>query len=144
MKRSTLLALTPLLLAGCVNTSATYYIDGAAHSITLRAEQEYFWNDEVLVKMVAARTPDCQRQFPMTTLPAAGLDVELFSGGDGVYSVRVGKQVMRIETQTCTRLTEPTQEELGERLGAFKLDEEKQMVFEKDPAAATTAAPPAN
>jgi hypothetical protein len=141
MKRSTFLALTPLLLAGCVNTSATYYIDGAAHSITLRAEQEYFWNDEVVVKMVAARTPDCQRLFPMTTLPAAELDIQLFNGGDGVYSVRVGKEVMRIETQTCTRLTEPTQEELGERLGVFKLDEEKKMVFEKEPAAAAAATP---
>ena len=47
--------------------------------------------------------------------------------------MRVGKQVMRIETQTCTRLTEPTQEELGERLGTFKLDAEKKMVFEKAP-----------
>ena len=141
MKRSTLLVLTPLLLAGCVNQSASYYIDGPNHSLTLRAEQEYFWNDEVTVKLVAARMPDCQRQFPMTTIPAAELDVELFSGGESVYSVRVGKQVMRIETQTCTRLTEPTQEELGERLGAFKLNGEKKMVFEKDPAQAAPAAP---
>jgi hypothetical protein len=145
MKRSKLLLLIPLLLAGCVNTSDSFYIDGPNHSITLRAEQEYFWNDEVMLKMVAARLPDCQRQFPMTTIPAGELDVELFSGGEGVYSMRVGKQVMRIETQTCTRLTEPTQEELGERLGAFKLNAEKKMVFEKDPAAHAPqpAAPPA-
>ena len=143
MKRSKFLLLIPLLLAGCVNTSDSYYIDGPNHSITLRAEQEYFWNDEVMLKMVAARMPDCQRQFPMTTIPVGELDVELFSGGEGVYSMRGGKQVMRIETHTCTRLTEPTQEELGERLGTFKLNAEKKMVFEKDPAHTEPAAPPA-
>jgi hypothetical protein len=142
MKRSTLLLLTPLLLAGCVNQSASYYIDGPNHSLTLRAEQEYFWNDEVIVKLVAAHMPECQRQFPMTTLPVADLVVELFSGGDNVVSLRVGKQVMRIETASCTRLTEPTQEELGERLGTFKLDAEKKMVFEKAAPRATPA--PAN
>ncbi|MDB5937211.1 MAG: hypothetical protein JWQ01_4555 [Massilia sp.] len=135
MKRTTLLLLTPLLLAGCVRSSASYYIDGPNHSLSLRAEQEYFWNSEVVVKLVAARLPDCQRQFPMTTLPADALDVELYSAGDNVYSVRVGKQVMRIETGSCTRLTEPTSAELGQRLGAFKLNADKKLVFEKDGAA---------
>lgn len=141
MKRSTLLLLIPLLLAGCINQSASYYIDGANHSLTLRAEQEYFWNDEVIVKMVAAHMPECQRQFPMTTLPVAELEVELYSGGDNVYSLRVGKQVMRIETLNCTRLTEPSTEELGERLGTFKLDADKKMVFEKAPQAEPAPAP---
>ena len=140
MKRSTLLLLTPLLLAGCIKQSASYYIDGPNHSLTVRAEQEYFWNDEVVVKMVAAHMPDCQRLFPMTTLPAADFAIELYAGGDNVYSMRVGKQVMRVETQGCTRLTEPTTEELGERLGTFRLDGEKKMVFEKAAGAAT---PPA-
>lgn len=130
MKRSTLLLLIPLLLAGCVRQSASYYIDGANHSLTLRAEQEYFWSDQVGVKMVAAHMPECQRQFPMSALPIAELVVELYSSGDNVYSVRAGKQVMRIETQGCTRLTEPTPEELGERLGTFRLDATKKMVFE--------------
>ncbi|HEX9172485.1 MAG TPA: hypothetical protein VF861_07475, partial [Telluria sp.] len=74
MKRILFLLLTPLLLAGCVRSSASYYIDGPAHSLSLRAEQAYFWNDEVIVKLVAAHLPDCQRQFPMTTLPVAELD----------------------------------------------------------------------
>jgi hypothetical protein len=144
MKRSTFLLLTPLLLAGCVNQSASYFIDGPDHSLTLRAEQEYFWNDAVVVKMVAAHLPGCQRQFPMTTLPAAELQIELYSAGENVYSLRAGKQVMRIETATCTRLPEPTAEELGEALGTFKLNGDKKMVFEKAAAAATPPAPPAN
>lgn len=138
MKRSTLLLLTPLLLAGCIEQSASYYIDGPNHSLTVRAEQEYFWNKDVVVKLVAAHLPDCQRLFPMTTLPAADFAIELYAGGDNVYSVRVGQQVMRVETQGCTRLTEPTTAELGERLGTFRLDAQKKMIFDK---AAGSAAP---
>jgi hypothetical protein len=144
MKRSTILFLIPLLLAGCVKQSASYYIDGPNHSLTLRAEQEYFWSDQVGVKMVAAHMPECQRQFPMTTLPVADLVVELYSGGENVYSLRIGKQVMRIETQGCTRLTEPSTAELGERLGIFKLNAEKKMVFEQAaPQTLQTPAPAA-
>ena len=143
MKRILLTLLTPLLLAGCVRSSASYYIDGPAHSLSLRAEQEYFWNSDVVVKLVAAHLPDCQRQFPMMTLPLAEVEVELYGAGDNVYSVRVGKQVMRIETGGCTRLTEPTADELGQRLGAFKLDGENKLVFEKDATARAVPAEPA-
>ncbi|MES2757393.1 MAG: hypothetical protein V4693_08450 [Pseudomonadota bacterium] len=143
MKRILLTLLTPLLLAGCVRSSASYYIDGPAHSLSLRAEQEYFWSDVVVVKLVAAHLPECQRQFPMTTLPVAEVDVELYGAGENVYSVRVGKQVMRIETGGCTRLTEPTADELGQRLGAFKLDGENKLVFEKDATARAVPAEPA-
>ena len=132
--------LTALLLAGCIRQSASYYIDGANHSLTVRAEQAYFWNDDVVVKLVAAHMPGCQRLFPMTTLPAAGVVIALYAGGDNVYSVRVGTQVMRVETENCTRLTEPTQEELGERLGTFRLNAKNKMVFEKSAAAGPAAA----
>ena len=132
--------LTVLLLAGCIRQSASYYIDGASHSLTVRAEQEYFWSDNVVVKLVAAHMPGCQRLFPMTTLPAAGVEIALYAGGDNVYSVRIGKQVMRIETENCTRLTEPAPEELGELLGTFRLDGDNKLVFEKPAAAANPAA----
>ena len=131
MKRSHLLLLAPLLLAGCVKQSTSYMIDGPSHAITVRAEQEYFWNDAVEVRMVATHLPDCQRMMPMTTVPVGELDVELYSAGDNVYSLRIGKQVMRVETASCTRLTEPTTAELGQRLGAFKLNSDKKLVFEK-------------
>jgi hypothetical protein len=149
MKRSILLLLTPLLLAGCIKESASYYIDGNQHALSLRAEQEYFWNDEVTVKTVAVRLPDCQRVFPVTTLPIDQFNVELFSGGDNVYSLRAGKQVWRFETQNCTQLTEPTPEELGTLVGTFKLDPDKKLVFEKNPDAvvpppAAPAEAPAN
>jgi hypothetical protein len=140
MKRSKLLLLTPLLLAGCIRQSTSYYIDGNQHALSLRAEQEYFWQDDVVVRMAAARLPECQRLFPVATLPIAGFNVELFSGGDNVYSLRAGKQTWRFETQTCTQLTEPTAAELGAPLGVFRLDPEKKLVFDK-PAPGAAAAP---
>jgi hypothetical protein len=139
MKRSKLLLLTPLLLAGCIRQSASYYIDSNQHTLSLRAEQEYFWQDDVVVKMAAARLPDCQRLFPVATLPIAGFRVELFSGGDNVYSLRAGKQVWRYETQTCTQLTEPTEAELGTPLGVFRLDADQKLVFDKAAGAAAPA-----
>jgi hypothetical protein len=38
--RKGLILLAPLLLAGCVNESASYYIDGNEHALTVRAEQD--------------------------------------------------------------------------------------------------------
>lgn len=145
MKRSLLVLLSPLLLAGCINQSASYYIDGPNHSLTLRAEQDYFWNEEVVLKMVAAHVPDCQRLFVFTNVAPAGLNVELYGAGENIYSMRAGTQVIRVETTGCTRLTDPTAAELGERLGTFHLDAQQKMVFDKaaEAPAPAPAAPPA-
>ncbi|MES2151926.1 MAG: hypothetical protein V4508_19275 [Pseudomonadota bacterium] len=127
--RRTLLLLTPLLLAGCVNESASYFVSGNEHTLTVRAEQDYFWQDEVTLKLIAARLPDCQRQFTLGKLPATGLVVELFAAGDNVFTLRAGKQLWQIETQTCTQLAAPAPNALGDPLGSFKLSDDK-MVFE--------------
>lgn len=142
MKRTILILLIAPALSACVSESASYYIDGRDHALSVRAEQEYFWKDEVSVNMVAARLPDCQRVMPMATLPIAGFDVELFGSGENVYSLRAGTQVWRIQTLTCAQLTEPNPQELGERLGAFKFDAQKKLVFEKAAAPAVPAPPP--
>jgi hypothetical protein len=141
--RKALLVLTPLLLAGCVNESASYYVDGNEHTLSVRAEQEYFWEDTVTLKMVAARLPECQRLFSLAKVPLDEMDVELFSSGDNVFTVRVGKQVWQIETQGCTQLAEPAPTAYGDPVGVFKLNDEQKMVFEKA-ATAAAAATPAN
>jgi hypothetical protein len=134
--RRTWILLAPLLLAGCIKDSASYYIDGGnEHTLTVRAEQEYFWKDEVTLTLVTARLPDCQRQIALTTLPSSGMDVELFSVGDNVYSLRSGTELWQVETGNCTRLPEPAPNALGEPVGVFKMDGEK-MVFEKAAPAA--------
>ena len=49
---------------------------------------------------------------------------------------------MRVETQNCTGLTEPTKEELGEQLGTFRLDADNKMVFVKTAAGPAAASVP--
>ena len=126
--RRTLILLTPLLLAGCIKDSATYYAaeDSKEHAITVRAEQEYFWNEALTISLVAANMPDCQRRCPLDSAASAEeLAVELFTNGDGVYTVRSGAQVVQIDTKSCTRLADPAPNALGDPVGVYRFDEER-------------------
>ena len=125
-----LLLLAPLLLAGCVDNSATYYIDGNQHALTVRAMQEYFWKKDVTLDLLAARMPDCQRRIPLARLPMPDVEIELFRSGENVYTLRAGEQVWRVETEGCSEMEAPEQV-TGEPLGLFHLDEHKKLVFEK-------------
>jgi hypothetical protein len=136
--RKALILLAPLLLAGCVDGSASYYIDGNQHALSLRAEQEKFWSKQVTLRLLAARLPDCQRQLELGKLPLSGLDVELFASGEDVYTLRAGDQVWQVETRDCSQI-DPPQGELGRPLGSFHLDAHRQLVFEKAPDSATAA-----
>jgi hypothetical protein len=129
--RKALLLLTPLLLTGCVRESASYYADGNDHTLTVRAEQEYFWDNNVNIKLMAARMPDCQRQFQLAKAPLEDLAVELFAAPDNVFTVRVGAQAWQIETTGCTQLEEPAATAYGEPVGVFRIGDDKKMVFEK-------------
>lgn len=52
-------ALLPVL-AGCVQDSASYMIDGDSdHAIIVMRVQNWFWSSAVNVTVVAARQPDC-------------------------------------------------------------------------------------
>jgi hypothetical protein len=140
------IVLTPLLLAGCIKGSATYYIDENSndHVISVRAEQEYFWKKDMTLTLVTSHMPECQRAFPMDSVTLDEVSVELFSNGDDVYSVRSGGELIQIDTLTCTQLDEPKPTALGQPVGIFFIDE-KTVVFEKAaapaPAAPTPAAP---
>ncbi len=128
MRKLLLLAL--LLLAGCVDDSATYYIDGNDHALTVRALQEHFWKKDVTLELVATRMPDCQRRFELVTLPLADVELELFASGENVYTLRAGDLVWRVETQNCSEMEEPEQV-TGQPLGLFHLDEKGKLVFEE-------------
>ena len=125
-----LLLLAPLLLAGCVDSSATYYIDGNQHALTVRALQEYFWKKDLTIDLLASRMPDCQRRFPLGSLPLADVEIELFASGENTYTLRAGEQAWRVETNGCTELEAPEQV-TGEPLGLFHFDEDDKLVFEK-------------
>ena len=132
-----LLLLTPLLLAGCVDDSATYYIDGNQHALTVRVLQEYFWKKDLTIDLLASRMPDCQRRIPLGALPMSDVEIELFQSGENVYTLRAGEQAWRVETQGCSELKAPEQV-TGQPLGLFHLDENKKLVFEKAEAEAAS------
>lgn len=141
--RKSLLLLTPLLLAGCVKQSASFYANEARdQTITVRAEQEYFWDKNITLSLVVARFPDCQRAVAMDKVPMDDVAVELFSKGEGVYSIRSGSQVLQVELDSCTQLAEPRQEDMGEAAGIFRVGTQKEkMDFEPLPAPAATPTP---
>ncbi|MFL6657187.1 MAG: hypothetical protein ACJ8GW_03880 [Massilia sp.] len=140
--RKTLLLLTPLLLTGCIQQSGSYHIsDTRDHAITVRAEQEYFWKDTITLTVVSSRYPDCQRAMPFTKVGKNDVAVELFSNGDGVYTLRSGTEVMQVDTQSCTRLADPAPDALGEGVGVFTLGKEKLEFNVAAPASPAAAAP---
>ena len=124
-----LLLLAPLLLAGCVDDSATYYIDGNEHALTVRAVQNWFWKKDVTLELVAARMPDCQRRIALGELPIGELELELFASGGNEYTLRAGDQAWRVETQNCSELEAPEQV-TGQPLGVFHLDDKEKLIFE--------------
>jgi len=141
--RRTLILLTPLLLAGCIKDSASYYVEGSnAHAVTLRAEQEYFWSDAITLTLVAARMPDCQRVFSLAKVPAADVTVELFASGENVFTVRSGAEIVQVETGGCTQLAVPAEGVSGDAIGTFKL-EDKKMEFAPVAKPAAPAGAPA-
>jgi hypothetical protein len=128
--RKGLILLAPLVLAGCVNESASYYIDGNEHALTVRAQQEYF----------ASRLPDCQRQLVLGKLPVRELEVELFASGDNVYTLRAGEQIWQVDTQACAQLPTPAQA-MGTPIGAYRLNPRKELVFEQAAGASPAQQP---
>lgn len=128
--RKTLLILTPLLLAGCIKQSGSYYVsDTRDHAITVRAEQQYLWDDNVTLTLVASHFPECQRAMPLAKAPKNDVAVELFSNGDDVYTLRSGTQVVQIDTRTCTRLQDPAPDALGQGVGVFSLGPKDKLEF---------------
>lgn len=122
-----LLILLPLLLAGCVKQSASYYIDGNQHTLTLRAEQERFWEKVVTLRVVAARPPECQRLMVLGRVPQGGLEVELLASGDNVYTLRSGEQAWQVDAQDCAQLEAPATAG-GSPVGVFRFSGDK-LVF---------------
>ncbi|WP_317204589.1 hypothetical protein [Janthinobacterium sp.] len=134
--RKTLIVLMAVFLAGCVDDSASYYIDGRDHSLTLRRQQSYFWKSEAAVTLVASRLPECQRLHRLTTVqPATDVKAELFAAADGTWNLRLGDQLWQVETNTCNSLTELQNDpkaDLGQPVGSFVVNGGK-LEFEAAP-----------
>ena len=132
------LLLLPLLLAGCVNETASYAIDGSDHALTVIVTQDYFWSKQAGLRLIASRLPDCQRQFDLGKTTMADLNVELFSTGDNSFLLRAGDEMWQVDTQTCTRLPEPSDNVQAQPIGVFHLDSSKKLVFERAEGAAAS------
>jgi len=129
--RALLLLLTPLLLAGCVNESASYTMDGNDHGLTIVVTQDYFWKKQAEVRVIASRLPDCQRQFYLGSTPLADLNVELFSTGEETFLLRAGEDMWQVETQGCTQMPAPTGDVQAQPIGVFHFDAKKNLVFDR-------------
>ncbi len=138
--RSTLLLLTPLLLlAGCVNESASYTIDSNDHALTVVVTQDYFWSKQVALRVVASRLPDCQRQFDLGKTPLADLNVELFSTGEESFLLRAGDEMWQVDTRDCKQLPQPSDNVQAQPVGVFHMDTKKKFVFEPAEGSVATA-----
>jgi hypothetical protein len=102
------LLLLPLLLAGCVDDTASYSIEGNDHTVMMRAVQDYFWDDTLTLYVTASRLPDCQRRFPLPQATAANVEYELYSHEDNVWTLKGNNALWSFETQGCTQLPTPS------------------------------------
>ena len=140
--RKLLIVMLSVLLSGCVQDFAIYMFDGQDHSLTVRRQQNYFWQDTVEVQLMATNLPQCQRLHTLSLdTPADEVTVDVFSAGDGVWNIRMGDQLWQAETTTCNSLVEMENDpkaDLGQPVGQFLVVDEK-LTFEPAPQAAAPA-----
>lgn len=140
----TLLLLAPLMLAGCVKQSASYYLSNERdHALSVRAEQEYVWDKRITLSLVAANLPDCQRSIPLKKVLLDDVAVELFTSGENIYNIRSGEELVQVDMQSCTQLATPAPAALGQAIGVFTLGNSEKMRFDPSQPAAAEGAPAA-
>ena len=130
-----------LLLSGCVKDFAIFMIDGQDHSLTVRRQQNYFWQDTVEVQLMVTNLPDCQRLHTLSLDAPADITVELYSAGGGIYNIRMDGQLWQADTNACNNLTEMENNpkaDLGQPVGKIEVVDDK---LEFTPAPAPKAAP---
>lgn len=120
--RKMLIPMMALLLAGCSRDSASYFVDGRGHALTVTREQEYFWSDHMTVSLIVARLPDCQRRHVLAPIAPNGIDV--FASSDDIWTLRSGSATWRVDVNTCELTNETPADQRGdepggERAGSF-------------------------
>ncbi|MFN3594199.1 MAG: hypothetical protein ACK4TK_05890 [Thiobacillaceae bacterium] len=113
-----------LLLAGCVNDTASYRIDDSQdHSIMLHRVQEWLWQDTIKLTIAANRMPECRGGIDVRGVPLRARP-ELYEAppqyAEPIYILKIGARHFAISTQSC-RVQEfsETPPDLGRRLGTF-------------------------
>ncbi|MEZ5616137.1 MAG: hypothetical protein R3E35_13090 [Rhodocyclaceae bacterium] len=144
-----ILALPALLLAGCMNESATFYLDGREQSLTLQAKQPWFWDQKVDLELVMSRLPDCQRRSRLGTAMPAGIALEVFRPEKGVYAepiliLRQGGRHYALGLANCdAQAFKAAPQKPGALLGTFRMEGSRlRFVDAPAPKAAPAAATP--
>jgi hypothetical protein len=132
--------LPAMLLAGCVNDTASYMIDNNRdHAVIVMVSQKYFWSKQADLRVLASRLPECQRSFEFGKVALDDLNIELFSTGEESFLLRAGEDMWQIETGGCTQLGEPAADVQAQPIGVFHMNEKKNLVFEKAEGSAGAA-----
>lgn len=128
----------PLLLAGCVDDSASYLTDAErSHGITLKRLQEWFWQDTVRLTILVSRLPECSGGTEVKDVRRSARPV-LYEAppvyAEPIYILKIGQRHYAISSQSCR--VQPFEEapaELGTRLGVFE-EKDGKFVFHADGA----------
>lgn len=119
------LAITAVLLTGCVQDTASYVIeDDRNHAITIARAQKWFWSRSVDVSVIAARQPHC----------LGGLDVRGVSRDDElvlhqapdeyaepIYILAIDGDHYAVSTLSCrVQQFNTAPAEIGPEIGRFK------------------------
>ena len=141
----------PMLLAGCVNESATYYPDGRGQSLTVQARQPWFWDQRVELEVVMSRLPDCQRRSRIASAMPGEIAPEVFRPAAGEFAepiliLRQGGRHHALGLANCELQTfKAPPEKAGVLLGTFRMAG-RRLRFDAAPApqpAPARATPPA-
>ncbi len=113
-----------LLLAGCVNDTASYIIEGREHNIMLHRVQDWFWQDTLSVTVAPTRMPECRGGTTIGDVPRRAA-LELYQAPldypEPIYILKVEDRHFAISTQSCrVQAFDTPPAELGTRLGAFE------------------------
>ena len=116
-----------LLLAGCMNESATLSLDGKDQSLTLQAKQPWFWDQRVDLEVVLSRLPDCQRRSRLDAAMPAEIALEVFRPEAGEFAepiliLRQGGRHYALGLVNCElQAFKAAPQKPGTLLGAFRM-----------------------
>jgi hypothetical protein len=127
------------LLAACHQDAASYLLPEKHHAITVMRNQQWFWQDEMVVNVVVSRLPECEGS---GKIERVAVDDKFFlyqappEYAEPIYILRTGKKGSKrayaISTQSCRFETfKDMPDDVGVRLGVFK---EVEGVFQFVPA----------
>ena len=137
-----------LLLAGCMNESATLSLDGKDQSLTLQAKQPWFWDQRVDLELVMSRLPDCQRRSRLDAAMPAEIALEVFRPEAGEFAepiliLRQGGRHYALGLANCElQAFKAAPQKPGVLLGTFRMQGQR-LKFNAAPAPAAVTPPPA-